>query len=139
MHEIHCPYNKRMRCYQIDSCPLADGRFSDVLDVWVLTDREPPSINWERGGLPDPQASERRCLRKAEIVRLFEWPDQVQLFIANGGMTQSLCQDIKRAHYLWGETQDGITLLRAKKRWIERQEIKNRAEATRMHDGRTAD
>jgi len=109
-----------MRCYQIDSCPFADGQFSLMLDTWVLTDREPPSLNWERGGTPDNTAAERKILRKCEITRLFEWPERVQWFIAHGGMTKWLCEDIRKAHYLWGETQDGISLKRAKKRWEEK-------------------
>jgi len=136
VREIHCRFNARMRCYTIDSCPLADETFSNILDVWVLTDREPPSLNWERGGLADPQTCERKTLRKCEVTRLFQWPERVQWFIANGGMTKWLCEDIKQAYFLWRETQDGISLRRAKIRWAERQVTKIRAEATRMNDGR---
>ena len=88
------------------------------MDDWVFRDREPVSLNWERGGMIDNTASERITLRKCEVARLFEFPERVQLMVAFGGMTKWICDDIRRGHYLWSETQDGISLRRAKKRCI---------------------
>jgi len=111
----HCSSNPKMKCYF--DCPLRDHEFSDLLDVWVLTDREPPSLNWERGGIIDNRAAERRVLKKCEVARLFDHPERLQWFIANGHMTRWLCSDLRRGYFLWRETRKGISLRRARSLW----------------------
>ena len=115
--EIHCPWNKKMRCYAINKCPLRDEQFSHILDVWVFTGRECPSLNWQRGGPINTKVAEETSLRKCEVTRLFDYPERLQWFIAFGSMTKWLCEDMRRGYFLWGETQAGITLRRAKTIW----------------------
>ena len=109
-----------MRCYRIDKCPLCNREFSDLLDVWVLTGRECPSINWSRGGPINTKVSELLTLKKCEVTRLFDFPERLQWFVAHGGMTKWLCEDMRKGFFLWNETQAGISLRRAKKIWERR-------------------
>ena len=118
--EIHCPWNKRMRCYKIRDCPLQDEQFSHLLDVWVFMGRECPSLNWQRGGPINAKVAEETSLRKCEITRLFDYPERMQWFVANGSMTKWLCEDMRKGYFLWGETQAGISLRRAKMIWERR-------------------
>lgn len=109
-----------MRCYDQRRCPLQDPDFSHLLDMWVFTGREPPSLNWERGGPVNTQAAEKNALRKSEVARLFDFPERVQWFVAHGSMTKWLCEDIRRGYFLWNETQDGIPLRKAKRRYEDK-------------------
>jgi hypothetical protein len=107
-----CPWNFRIRC-DGESCPLHDDRFSEILEVWTFTGRTPWSASLERN-CHNPRTAENEALRKAEIARLFEFPERVQGMIAVGGMTRWICQDLKRARFLWNETEKGFSLRRAK-------------------------
>lgn len=59
-------------------------------------------------------------LRKCEIARLFDIPEVVMAALEFGGMTRMICEDIQRGRYLWTETRAGISLKRAKQRWVEK-------------------
>lgn len=91
-----------------------------MLDEWVFTEREPPSLNWERGGIIDDRAQERRMLEKCEVTRLFQYPEDIQVFISTGVISRRLCQDLRSSYYLWNETRAGISLRRAKKKWKDK-------------------
>ena len=111
----HCSSNPKMKCYF--DCPLRDHEFSDLLDVWVWLNREAPSANLEGFGGIDKELMERIVLRKCEITRLFERPEQMQWFVQSGHMTRWLCVDLRRGYFLWKETCDGMSLRQAKRRW----------------------
>ena len=111
-----------------------DHEFSYLLDAWVLTGREAPGISWDRGGEPSGRAAEDNALLKCEMARLFQWPERLQWFLAYGGMTKWLCEDMRRGHFLWWQTQDGISLRRAKQIWD-----KNRKRAQENKNGTRID
>lgn len=133
MTDIHCSFNPRMRCYDLPLCPFRDERFKDLLDTWVFTGRECPSLNWQRGGPLNTKVAESVVLRKCEMTRLFDYPERVQWFVANGGMSRDICNDIKRGYFLWqwiqplpGQDGDSLhfrikhNLWAGKRRWEKR-------------------
>lgn len=121
-----CHWNKSLRCSLPLDCPLQDHEWSDVLDLWALTGREAPCCNWMEHGVSSAEAN---SLRKAEISRLFDIPEVILAMLQFGGMTKSICEDLQKGRYLWGETQAGISLKRAKERWIEKIRRKDNGQA----------
>lgn len=113
-----CHWNQRLRCPLPLDCPLQDREWSDILDLWALTGREVATSNWLQFG--SGCRIESNALKKAEIARLFEIPEAIENMIKFGGMTKSICEELQRGRYLWNETRAGISLKRAKGRWIER-------------------
>lgn len=113
-----CHWNVNLRCHDHTVCPFEDKTWVNILERWALTAREPAAINWERGGEPNPKSEERKTLQKVEVSRLFYAPEVVEAVIKFGGMTSVICEDLQRGRFLWKETNLGISLKRAKERWI---------------------
>jgi len=109
-----CTWNTKIQCSPTYDCPLKDPSFATQLDVWALTGRTAQGSKLERGG---NQTAEYSVLSKCEITRLFDDPFALLDFFMTGHMTKAICLDTHLAFYLRMETQAGIPLARARRKF----------------------
>lgn len=105
----HCPWNRRLRCYEDNqrTCPMEMRAWIEAVDRWALTGRTPRSLDTSAvlGGV-NIGGSEVVAVRAANICQLFHDPEAVLGWVVAGAdgravITRAICDDLKQAYRKW--------------------------------------
>lgn len=118
MRYLHCPANRRLRCYENNNrgCPIEARGWMETVERWALTNRTPRSLDCSAvlGGL-NIGGSEAAAVRSANICQLFHEPELVLGWVLGSqagrvGITAEICADLKQAGRKWRQAKNEARL-----------------------------